>query len=145
MDRTELLEQSDVFVTSLEYDDTERPETFGSRTGYEWLIRRTCFAMSLLTRHDTDTDNDCDHCGRSLNRPEGLGTAPPHALPHRGDGERFRYVPPWTRCRGRPSVCTNNGDRHTKPPRASRHLSPRLSRTGFLALNPLTYNGWRPL
>lgn len=61
-DRDALLEQLDLLVTWLECGDGERPELFGSRDEYEWLIRLTGFAMAVLTRHDTDADGCCEQC-----------------------------------------------------------------------------------
>jgi hypothetical protein len=61
-DRDALLEQLDVLVTWLECGDADRPELFGSRDEYEWLLRLTGVTRSLLARHHTDADGRCAQC-----------------------------------------------------------------------------------
>lgn len=62
MNRAALLKQLDTLVTWLECGDGERPELFGSRDEYEWLLRLAGVANSLVTRHRTDTEGRCRRC-----------------------------------------------------------------------------------
>lgn len=60
--RQSLLEQLHELVTWLETDEQEHPELFGSRDEYEWLLRLSVIALSLLMRHQVDVRGRCERC-----------------------------------------------------------------------------------
>lgn len=81
MNRATLLKQLDALITWLECDSDERPELFGSRDEYEWLLRLSGIVRSLLTRHRADANGLCRRC-REPSRAVG-GWIPQRRMPCR--------------------------------------------------------------
>ena len=61
--RRQLRQQLAELVAWMETDD-DRPELFGSTDEYEWLLRLTGVAGSLLARHRVDAQGRCEWCAR---------------------------------------------------------------------------------
>lgn len=60
-----LSDQLHALVQWLEATDVERPELFGSRDEYEWLLRLAAVVLALLDRHRVDGQGRCRQCGLS--------------------------------------------------------------------------------
>jgi hypothetical protein len=62
VERRALIDQLHELVAWLETGEQERPELFGTRDEYEWLLRLTTLVLSLIAQHQFDAKCRCLWC-----------------------------------------------------------------------------------